>query len=83
MRTYAKPWPDRVWAADLLVELAEPGDHVRRELGAIPADLLVEDAEVWTTVKLMRRVGLARAEGVADDAEDAQPIPPSSMTHHL
>ena len=48
------PW--RMPASDLLQELVESGDHVRRQLAKVPGHLVVEGGEVWTTVKLMRRL---------------------------
>lgn len=42
---------------DLLTELTESAAHVRRQLRQMPADLHVEQhGEVWTAVKLLRRL---------------------------
>ncbi len=48
----AKPRSD-----DLFAELGESAAHVQRQLRSMPADLLVEArGEVWTAVKLLRRL---------------------------
>lgn len=49
--------PAKPRAADLIDELAESGRHVRTQLHDMSADLVaVEDDQVWTTVKLLRRL---------------------------
>ena len=49
--------PTRSRRTDLLEELAESAAHVRRQLRAMPADLrAARDGEVWTAVKLLRRL---------------------------
>lgn len=48
--------PGKPRAANIADELEESAEHVRNQLWEVPADRVVENDEVWTTVKLLRRL---------------------------
>lgn len=49
--------PSRPPAGGLVEELTDSAEHVRTHVRQMPADVVIEqDGEVWTTVKLLRRL---------------------------